>query len=225
MNPNNCQVIAHRGASTYAPENTFAAFDLALDMGARHFELDVQLSGDNHLVVIHDDKVNRTTDGNGEVSALTLRELQSLDAGAWFGAKFAGERIPTLESLLDRYRGRAHLHVEIKGKTQGLSERTVDMIRRRGWAQNVTMTSFQIDKLEALRAHAPELPAGWLLREIDDAVIMRAQSLGLTQLAPRPMLRHRDSSRSCAMLDSMCVPGASPMKNSCSGWSTPASTG
>ncbi len=160
MNPNNCQVIAHRGASTYAPENTFAAFDLALDMGVRHFELDVQLSGDNHLVVIHDDKVNRTTDGNGEVSALTLRELQSLDAGAWFGAKFAGERIPTLESLLDRYRGRAHLHVEIKGTTQGLSERTVDMIRRRGWAQNVTMTSFQIDKLEALRAHAPELPAG-----------------------------------------------------------------
>ena len=185
MSARSCLVIAHRGASTYAPENTYAAFDLALDLGARHLELDVQLSSDGHLVVIHDDKVNRTTNGDGAVSALSLQELQSLDAGAWFDAQYADERIPTFESLLERYRGRAHLHVEIKGKTTGLSERTADMIRSRGWAQDVTMTSFQIDKLEALRAYAPELPAGWLLREIDDAAISRAQTLGLAQLCPK----------------------------------------
>jgi glycerophosphoryl diester phosphodiesterase len=154
-------------------------------MGVLHIELDVQQSCDGHLVVIHDDKVNRTTNGDGEVAALTLGELQSLDAGAWFNAKFAGERIPTFKALLDRYRGRAHLHVEIKGKTARLSERTVDMIRQHGWAKDVTMTSFQFDKIEALRAYAPELPSGWLLRDIDDTVIPRAHALGLTQLCPK----------------------------------------
>jgi glycerophosphoryl diester phosphodiesterase len=181
----NCLVIAHRGASTYAPENTFAAFDLALQMGARDLELDVQMSCDGHLVVIHDDQLDRTTDGNGAVAAHTLAELQALDAGAWFGASCAGQRIPTLEALLARYRGRAHLHVEIKGKTAGLSERTADLIRRCGWTREVTMTSFQLDKLEALRVYAPELPAGWLLRQIDDAVIDRARALGLAQLCPK----------------------------------------
>ncbi len=185
MTARDCLVIAHRGASSYAPENTFAAFDLALNMGARHLELDVQMSRDGHLVVIHDDLVDRTSNGSGAVAGHTLAQLQSLDAGAWFDAKFAGERIPAFTALLDRYRGRAHLHVEIKGKTTGLSERTADLIRARDWSGNVTMTSFQKDKLEALRAHAPELPAGWLLRDIDDGTISEARRLGITQLCPR----------------------------------------
>lgn len=182
---NNCLVIAHRGASTYAPENTFAAFDLALEMGAQHLEFDVQMSSDGHLVIIHDDNVNRTTNGSGAVSAHTLAQLQALDAGAWFNAKFAGARIPTLDTVLERYGRRAHLHVEIKGKSAGLSERTVDAIRRFGLSPHVTMTSFQKPKLEDLRAYAPELPTGWLLREINDAMISEARTLGLTQLCPK----------------------------------------
>lgn len=184
-NTTNCLVIAHRGASTYAPENTFAAFDLALEMGTHHLELDVQMSSDGHLVIIHDDLVNRTTNGYGRVWKHTLAELQALDAGAWFGQKFAGERIPTLEAVLKRYQGRAHLHVEIKGKSEGLSERTADMIRAFNWTHAVTMTSFQKDKLEALRAHAPTLPAGWLLRKIDDDIIGEARRLGIGQLCPK----------------------------------------
>jgi glycerophosphoryl diester phosphodiesterase len=180
-----CLVIAHRGASTYAPENTCAAFDLALEMGARHLELDVQMTSGDHLVIIHDDWVNRTTSGFGRVWKHTLAELQALDAGAWFDKKFAGERIPTLEAVLNRYRGRAHLHVEIKGKTEGLSERTADLIRKLDWTHAVTMTSFQKDKLEALRAHAPELPAGWLLRHIDDEIISEAKRLRIAQLCPK----------------------------------------
>ncbi len=184
MTARDCLVIAHRGASTYAPENTFAAFDLALEMGAHHLELDVQMSSDGHLVVIHDDNVDRTSNGRGTVSAHTLAQLQALDAGAWFDARFAGERIPAFETLLDRYRGRAHLHVEIKGRTVGLSERTAEAIRAHGWTRDVTMTSFQKSKLEDLRACAPELPAGWLLRQIDDTVIGEARTLGITQLCP-----------------------------------------
>src|SRR5262245_46332535 len=94
MPPQDFLVIAHRGASSYAPENTLAAFDLALQMGVRHIELDVHLSRDGHLVVIHDDTVDRTTNGSGPVVHYTLAELQALDAGSWFGAAFAGERIP-----------------------------------------------------------------------------------------------------------------------------------
>src|SRR6187455_95113 len=93
-------VIAHRGASSYAPENTLAAFDLALEMGVRHVELDVDFTSDGHIVVIHDDSVDRTTNGSGPVTSHTLATLRSLDAGAWCGAQFAGQRIPTLDEVL-----------------------------------------------------------------------------------------------------------------------------
>ena len=92
-------VIAHRGASSYAPENTIAALSLALRMGVWHIELDVHLSRDGHLVVMHDDTVDRTTNGSGPVADQTLTERwQALDAGSWFGATFAGECIPTLRT-------------------------------------------------------------------------------------------------------------------------------
>src|SRR5262249_38701844 len=148
MSNPSCIAIAHRGASTYAPENTEAAFNLALQMGAQHLEFDVQMSGDGHLVIIHDENLNRTTNGNGAVSAHTLAQLQMLDAGAWFDAQFAGARIPTLDELLEHYGRRAHLHVEIKGKSAGISERTLDAIRRHGLSNRVTMTSFQKARLE-----------------------------------------------------------------------------
>jgi len=176
--------IAHRGASSYAPENTFAAFDLAIEMGARHLELDVHFSSDGHLVVIHDDTVDRTTDGSGPVTNRSLAALTALDAGAWFDPRFKGERIPTLGAVLERYWG-AHLHVELKGHSAGLAQRAVDMIRSSGLATNVTVTSFQKAKLEETRAYAPELPTGWLVGEVSDAVVAQARAMGLTQLCPR----------------------------------------
>jgi glycerophosphoryl diester phosphodiesterase len=104
MTPADFMVIAHRGASTYAPENTVAAFDLALHLGCRHLELDVDLSRDGHIVDMHDDTVDRTTNGTGPVGSHTLAELRALDAGAWFGPQFTGERIPTYAEILERYR-------------------------------------------------------------------------------------------------------------------------
>ena len=178
-------VIAHRGASSYAPENTFAAFDLALRMGARHIELDVEATADGHIVVIHDDSVERTTDGSGLVTAQTLKTLQSLDAGSWFGQAFAGERIPLFDEVLRRYKGRVHIHTEIKGRSTHLSHRTVDLVREHGMTDQVTVTSFQKARLQEVRAYAPQLAAGWLLPEISDAVIAQARDLGLRQLCPR----------------------------------------
>jgi glycerophosphoryl diester phosphodiesterase len=143
--------IAHRGASSYAPENTLAAFDLALRMGALHIEFDVQSTADGHIVVIHDDSVDRTTD----------------------------------DEVLQRYRGRAHLHVELKGRSSDLTQRTVDLIREHGMTGHVTITSFQKTRLEETREYAPELPTGWLVREVTDATVADASALGLTQLCPR----------------------------------------
>src|SRR5258707_13823547 len=94
-------VIAHRGASGNAPENTLAAFKKAVALGAPFIETDLQLSRDAHFVAIHDATVNRTTNGQGAVHDMKLAELRRLDAGSWFGSEFAGERIPTLEEILE----------------------------------------------------------------------------------------------------------------------------
>jgi len=176
--------IAHRGASSYAPENTFAAFDLAVRMGARHIELDVEATRAGHIVVIHDDTVDRTTNGSGLVTGHTLQELQALDAGSWFGPDFASERIPLFDEVLSRYKGRVHIHTEIKGRSTYLSERTADLIRRHDMADHVTITSFQKARLEEIRGYAPQLTAGWLLAEVNDAAIAQARALGLRQICP-----------------------------------------
>ena len=107
--------MAHRGASAYAPENTFSASDKASSLGVDQVELDVPFSGDGHIVVIHDDSLDRTTNGSGPVSAYSLNQLPALDAGSWFAPEYTGERIPPLGEVLEPYRGRLYLHIEIKG--------------------------------------------------------------------------------------------------------------
>jgi glycerophosphoryl diester phosphodiesterase len=106
--------VAHRGASGRFPENTLAAFAAAMDAGAQMCELDVQLSRDGAVVVMHDDTVDRTTDGRGAVRAMTLDELKRLDAGMRFGGEFKGERIPTLAEVFALTDGRCGLNIEIK---------------------------------------------------------------------------------------------------------------
>jgi glycerophosphoryl diester phosphodiesterase len=122
------------------------------------------------------------------VASQTLAALQALDAGAWFGAAFVGSRIPTLAEVLARYQGRAHLHIELKGHTTHLPQRTVALVRAHGMTQHVTFTSFQHTHLQTMRTYAPELPTGWLVGEISDAVIAQAHALGCAQLCPRASL-------------------------------------
>ena len=106
--------IAHRGASGRAPENTHVAFAAALALGAEAIELDVQLSADGELVVIHDETLERTTDGTGPVGDRTAAELAALDAGSWFAPEFRGERIPLLADVIAQLRDHVTLNVEIK---------------------------------------------------------------------------------------------------------------
>jgi len=106
-------IFAHRGASAHAPENTLAAFELAIQQNADVIELDTKLSADGHVVVIHDQSVDRTTNGSGRVSELTLVSLRELDAGWHFSDTFRGEQIPTLEEVLEIYAGRTFLNIEL----------------------------------------------------------------------------------------------------------------
>ena len=112
--PHRPLIVAHRGASAAAPENTLAAFEQAIALGADGFELDCTLTRDNEVVVIHDDTLDRTTNGRGNVADHTLDELKRLDVGVWFDPDYAGERIPTLREALDCARGRARVYIEIK---------------------------------------------------------------------------------------------------------------
>ncbi|MGI6368876.1 MAG: glycerophosphodiester phosphodiesterase [Anaerolineae bacterium] len=177
--------IAHRGASSYAPENTRAAYDLALEMGARHIELDVHLSSDGEVIVMHDDRVDRTTNGKGPVADFTLEALRALDAGSWFGAAYAGAQVPTLREVLERYAGPAHLHIELKGRTPGLVPATIALVRAAGASPHVTLTSFSHDLLSEARPLAPELPMGWLVSQVDPETVTETLRLGLEQLCPR----------------------------------------
>ncbi|MFG6116010.1 glycerophosphodiester phosphodiesterase [Halobacillus sp. MO56] len=161
--------IAHRGASGYAPENTMAAFEKAVDMKADMFELDVQMSKDGELVVIHDTTVDRTTDGTGSVKDLTLEELKSLDAGSWFGEVFAGETIPTLGEVLDEYKGKSGILIEMKSPAlyPGIEQKIADELTSRKLDkpenEKIIVQSFDHESVQKFHNILPEVPVGVLL--------------------------------------------------------------
>jgi glycerophosphoryl diester phosphodiesterase len=158
-------IFGHRGASAHAPENTLAAFRLAVEQGADGIELDAKLSADGQIVVIHDPTVDRTTNGHGRVSAMTLAELQSLDAGSRFDPSFAGERIPTLEQVLEAVGGKCLVDIEITNYAtpfDPLPLRIADLVRRMGLQESVLFTSFFPSNLFRVRRRLARVPTGQL---------------------------------------------------------------
>jgi glycerophosphoryl diester phosphodiesterase len=147
-------LYAHRGASAEAPENTLAAFHRALAVGADGIELDVHLSRDGVPVVIHDDTLERTTDGTGRVAAQTLDRLQALDAGSWFAPHFAGEALPTLAATLHLLAGRLRLNLEVKDARAGMA--VCGMLAQFPQADAV-VSSFDLALLGRLRRESPAL--------------------------------------------------------------------
>lgn len=156
-------VLAHRGASAYAPENTLAAFNLAFELGADGIELDVSLTRDGIPVVIHDDTVDRTTNGHGAVNQFTLAELQQLDASNRL-EKYRGEKIPTLEEVLRAVGKRGLINIEIKStglKTDGVEMAVLAAIENTG-APRVLISSFNPLALRRMFLLDPRLPRGLL---------------------------------------------------------------
>ncbi|MBB4825193.1 glycerophosphoryl diester phosphodiesterase [Sporosarcina luteola] len=158
------RLVAHRGWSGRAPENTMAAIMMALGNDTvEAIELDVHLSKDGVPVVIHDFTLERTTDGSGLVGDHTVEELQQLDAGYWFNGRFAYERIPTLEDVLLLAKGRKRLLVELKQKAgyyAGLEENVVELIQRHGMTEEVLVISFDHMSLQQVKALDPSIAVG-----------------------------------------------------------------
>jgi glycerophosphoryl diester phosphodiesterase len=181
------RVFGHRGAMGYAPENTFASFERAVALGVDAIEIDVHLTADGEVVVIHDPALDRTTDGEGMVGEKTLAELETLDAGAHFAPEFAGQRIPTLGEMLAWARGKCVVDVEIKGGPwpyPGIEERVVDLIRRHGMVDQTIVISFEHPTVARVKALAPEIAAGtlWNCRPMDPVAV--AQAAGANAIMP-----------------------------------------
>jgi glycerophosphoryl diester phosphodiesterase len=158
-------VLGHRGVAAEAPANTAASFRKAMALGADGVELDVHLTRDGQVVVIHDDTVTAVTGVAGRVSQMTLAEIQALDAGSHFGAEFAGERIPTLAEALEAAGPEAIVNIELKGfgvAPDGLEAEVVRIVQAHGMAGRVIASSFNPMRLIRLRQVAPQIPRGML---------------------------------------------------------------
>jgi glycerophosphoryl diester phosphodiesterase len=141
-------VIAHRGASAYFPENTIPAFKGAIAMGADMVELDVQLTSDKEVVVFHDEKISRCTDGRGKIADHTLAELKKLDAGSWYSKDFQNTRIPSLAEALSVCKNKIAANIEIKTKAVSkmffgsIEEKCLKIVEQAGMQKHVVFSSF-----------------------------------------------------------------------------------
>lgn len=150
------KIIAHRGASAQAPENTMAAFQLALDLQADGIELDVMLTADQQVVVIHDEEVDRTTNGSGRVADMTLEEIRQLDAGQ-------GEKVPTLSEVLDRFGGKFLINIELKNYTSIFDALPVEvskLIKSHDLVEDVLISSFNPFNMPRVRRRIPDVRLG-----------------------------------------------------------------
>jgi glycerophosphoryl diester phosphodiesterase len=188
-------VIAHRGASGLAPEHTIAAYDLALELGADVIEQDLQVTRDGVLIVLHDEKLDRTARGpvencTGPVQGRSLSELETCEFGTWFedrvpgsGAQFADQKILTLEAVFERYRGRATFYIETKNPEQapGVEQALLSLLATHkllpgeGRVSRVILQSFSAESLRSLRSLQPDLPLVQLVgrrlgRPLDEAL-------------------------------------------------------
>ncbi|MGG3280662.1 glycerophosphodiester phosphodiesterase [Paenibacillus solani] len=181
-------IIAHRGAKGEAPENTLAAFRLGMDQGCDAIELDIHLTLDRHIVVIHDATVDRTTTGSGEVDAMTLAELKKLDAGSWFSEAFAGEGIPTLAEVLELVPPEIMINIEMKGTPgeTGLVKALEDLLREKQRIDSVVVSSFDHAALYKLKKLEPNLRIGllYMKERLSPAIVKREALAEIYSLHP-----------------------------------------
>jgi len=160
-------VTAHRGASYVAPENTLSAMSAAVEAGAEFAELDVGLTRDGEVVLMHDRTIDRTTSGTGELGEFSLDELRDLEAGSWFGEDFSGEPIPTLREVIRFAKGKLKLNIEIKTSREEptIAAAVVEIIRSEGFVEECMVTSFSRETVEEVKRIAPEIRTGFIFGE------------------------------------------------------------
>ncbi len=158
-------IIGHRGASAHAPENTIAAFELALQYHADGVELDAKLTKDGHVVVIHDKTVDRTTDGIGEIRKLSLAEIRTLDAGSKFDKRFHNEKIPLLEEVFESIGKKILINIELTNyanPSDQLPEKVAELVKKHNMQNSIIFSSFLPKTLLRIRKLLPRTPSGIL---------------------------------------------------------------
>ncbi|MEI6289157.1 MAG: glycerophosphodiester phosphodiesterase family protein [Chloroflexota bacterium] len=159
-------IFAHRGASAYAPENTLAAFELAADQGAKAIEFDVKLTTDKQVVILHDQTLDRTTNGTGQVTKQSYAELKELDAGSWKSEKFSGEPIPLLNDVLEAVGKRVLINIELTNYAtpmDGLVMYVAQIVKKHNLQNRIMFSSFYFTNLLSARKLLPEVPIGLLI--------------------------------------------------------------
>lgn len=186
------KILAHRGFSAAAPENTLAAFKAAIEAGADGFELDVHMTKDGELVVIHDEMVDRTTNGKGWVKDLTLSDIKVLDAGSWFSPQFAQEKVPTLGEVLELVGDTDHIvNVELKNYPiayPGLEEKVIKEVEKMGMENRVILSSFNHLSVYRLHQLHPSLKLGILYDKPISEPWAYAKGLGASAIHPHHSL-------------------------------------
>jgi glycerophosphoryl diester phosphodiesterase len=165
MSTNRPLIIAHRGAAGEAPENTLAAFNLALEQGCDAIELDVHLSADGELIVCHDNDIDRTTTGAGKISEMTVTELKKYDAGLWFHEKYKNEKLPLLREVFDLVPNGIMINVEIKNIPsyyQGIEQKLLDLLIEKNRVHQVVVSSFDHKCLVRLKQLENDVKIGLL---------------------------------------------------------------
>lgn len=160
---------AHRGASGYYPENTMISFEKAIEMGCTGIETDVQMTKDGVLVLIHDEMVNRTTDGAGFVKDFTYSELRRLDAGSWFSKEYANHKIPSLEEILLLVKNtNIQLNIEIKSgviEYEGIEQKLIDTVYKYNMDKQIIFSSFNHYSMVKCKEISKEIKTGLLYME------------------------------------------------------------
>ena len=159
------KVMAHRGASTEAPENTMAAFQKAIDDMADYIELDVQLTNNGEVIVMHDSNAYRTTGVDANIVNMTYKEVKTLDAGSWFSDEYVGENVPSLKEVLELTQGKIKLNIELKPADNGtaLAKNTVRIIEKYNMVNDCVITSFSESALKAVKTYNQEIKVGYIL--------------------------------------------------------------
>ena len=157
--------IAHRGASGLAPENTRSAFHKAVELRADYLEFDVHLSKDGELVIMHDERIDRTTNGSGYIKDLTLPELRLLDVGGLFSEDFRGESIMTLNELLEEFYDQVGLLIELKNPQSypGIEEKVVALLMDYDDISSIIVQSFDVESMRKIHTLLPEIEVGILI--------------------------------------------------------------
>jgi glycerophosphoryl diester phosphodiesterase len=191
-----CLIIGHRGAMGYSPENTLVSFEEGIRRGADLIEMDVQLSNDGEVVVMHDTSVDRTTDGEGLVRDLPWKKIKTMDAGIWFGPEHSREYVPSLGDVINRFRGRrtarhhlAGFIIELKtarGSGGSLADAVVALLQKEQFTDRVFIISFDAVALQEVRAAHRHIPTGLLYNEEgEESRVAQARAIGAQALFPR----------------------------------------